>query len=296
MLSVLIPTYNYEIRPLVESLHHQAVEQGLDFEIIVIEDGSTRCVEANATILELKGCRHIVLPRNVGRSAIRNRLADEAIYDNLLYLDCDARLHSEYFISKYIPFFGESTVVLGGRVYDPADQDPRYSLMREYGAARERNDLENLENRRKHPMFTTPNFLISKSVFLQVRFDEDIVGYGHEDTIFGIRLHELGIPFLFIDNPVIHVGLQDNEQFLQKTRNAIFNLYRLWQSNRFPLLAKESKLLSIFLKLKRFGVQPVFSLGYQLFNALMQKHLCGEHPSLFVFDLYKIFFLCKIAR
>ena len=41
MLSILIPTYNYNITRLVVDLHQQALDTYVDFEIIVIEDGST---------------------------------------------------------------------------------------------------------------------------------------------------------------------------------------------------------------------------------------------------------------
>ena len=35
MLSILIPTYNYNAFPLVEELQNQAIEAGIAFEIIV---------------------------------------------------------------------------------------------------------------------------------------------------------------------------------------------------------------------------------------------------------------------
>ena len=39
MLSILIPTYNFNITKLVGELHYQAMENYVDFEIIVMEDG-----------------------------------------------------------------------------------------------------------------------------------------------------------------------------------------------------------------------------------------------------------------
>ena len=52
-LSILIPTYNYCCLSLVESLHAQATAQdGLSFEILVADDGSTdtATVTANRAI------------------------------------------------------------------------------------------------------------------------------------------------------------------------------------------------------------------------------------------------------
>ncbi|WP_262502578.1 glycosyltransferase [Hoylesella shahii] len=53
-LSVLIPTYNYVCLPLVRELHKQAMAiEGLQFEIVVAEDGSDEAetIERNAEIM-----------------------------------------------------------------------------------------------------------------------------------------------------------------------------------------------------------------------------------------------------
>ena len=78
MLSILIPTYNYDITQLVKDLYAQAEGLGVQYEIIVMEDGSDQFLVANQQIGLLNHCRYIALPDNIGRSAIRNRLADEA--------------------------------------------------------------------------------------------------------------------------------------------------------------------------------------------------------------------------
>ena len=47
-LSVLIPTYNYVCLPLVRELHKQAMAiEGLQFEIVVAEDGSDEAEPLN---------------------------------------------------------------------------------------------------------------------------------------------------------------------------------------------------------------------------------------------------------
>src|ERR1035437_2235981 len=112
MLSILIPTYNYNITRLVADLHQQAVDTDVVFEIIVIEDGSTLYVKENNAINELYFCRHIVLDENIGRSAVRNKLADEAKYDHLIFIDCDAEVFSIHFIEKYIAFCNKECVVI----------------------------------------------------------------------------------------------------------------------------------------------------------------------------------------
>jgi glycosyltransferase involved in cell wall biosynthesis len=295
MLSILIPAYNYNITKLVSDLQRQASGQYIDFEIIVMEDGSNLHVEENSLISKLDNCKHIILSKNIGRSAIRNKLADEAKYEHLLFLDCDAAIPTAHFIEKYVSFCKEECVVLGGRIYDENNDDPQFSLIIKYGKTREQNDVRSLKNRQLNPMFTTPNFLISKSIFNKIRFDEMIKGYGHEDTVFGIKLHQLSINFSFIDNPVIHIGLENNKTFIRKTENAISNLFQLYQSGQYQTLENESKLLHNFVMLKKIHLTNILALKYCLLHRFIERQLCTSNPSMFLFDLFKILFLCKIS-
>ena len=292
MLSVLIPVYNYNVTKLVGDLHAQLVESMADFEIIVMEDGSTRCTEQNAALAALDNCHYVTLGHNVGRSAIRNRLADEARYGHLLFLDCDAEVDNPYFIQKYLAFCHEECVVTGGRVYRE-QVAAEYSLLSTYGKAKERNTAA---NEKAAKPFTSSNFLISKSIFQQVRFDENIKGYGHEDTIFGIRLQRLGIPVQRIDNPVVHVGIEDNPTFLQKTQHALGNLRALYQSGRYPELPGVSKVLSCSLSLEKLHLDGFAARLYRLLDKPMRRNLLSPDPSLRVFDLYKLLYLCHLSR
>ena len=294
MLSILIPSYNYNITRLVSDLHQQAMEAMVDFEIIVMEDGSNLFLEENKTVSELEFCRYIPLTKNIGRSAIRNRLADEAKYEHLLFMDCDAEISSNCFIQKYLPFYHDECVVLGGRTYEESI-DPRHSLLAKYGKQRERNDIEGLKKRKKHQVFTSPNFLISKLIFYKVRFNESIKGYGHEDTIFGIMLQRNNIEFKYIDNPVVHIGIEDNPTFIDKTEKALHNLYTLYNSREYPELEKESKILSYYIRLKQYYFTSVILFGFKIFKKLIRKNLLSPNPSLLLFDFYKLGIFCSFS-
>jgi len=294
MLSILLPTYNYNITKLVTDLHQQALNQYVDFEIIVMEDGSTLFKDENKTVSNLEFCQYIVLPQNIGRSAIRNKLADTAKYDHLLFMDCDSELSSKNFIQKYMAFCKEDSVVVGGRIYDDNESDPSRSLILTYGRKRERYNRPDM-NQNIHKMFMTPNFLISKSIFNKVRFDETIIGYGHEDTIFGIELQLLNIDFSMIDNPVIHKGLEDNETYIQKTEYALENLYRIYVSAKYPTLESKSKVLSIFIKTKKYNLHSLIRFTFRLTKPILIRNLKGLHPNLTLFNFYKLGHLCTIA-
>ncbi len=291
MISILIPTFNYNITRLVTELQHQALEQYVDFEIIVMEDGSDKFIEENKLICELDNCKYIPLSKNIGRSAIRNKLASEAKYDHLLFMDCDAEICSAYFIEKYLAFCNEECVVIGGTAYNQNESNPDYSLRLKYGRKREaRTAAERGKNN-----FTTFNFLISKSIFNHVRFDESIRGYGHEDMIFGHQLHQLGYEFIQIENPLIHKGLDDNKTYLRKTEESTRNLYLLYQSGRYPFLTEESKLLATFVRIKKYRLTHLFSLKFDLTKQLLRWFLNRKSPSLLLYDWYKILFLCKTS-
>ncbi|HOK36410.1 MAG TPA: glycosyltransferase family 2 protein [Paludibacteraceae bacterium] len=297
MLSILIPTYNYNVTSLVKELHNQAINLYIDFEIIVMEDGSQYFVEENENINKLTNCRHIILEENIGRAAVRNKLAEEAKYDHLLFLDCDAKICSEHFIEKYLVFCKEtSLVVIGGRIYEQENNLDNFSLMRKYGIIREQNTLENLKNRKKYPVLTTPNFLISKELFLKTKFDEIFSGYGHEDTIFGIKLVRNEATFFYIDNPVVHIGLETNEKFIKKTENGLKNLYNIYLSADYPEIKQLSKVLSIYLKINKIKLSKIFCFIYKHFNQNIKKRLIYSlNPSLFLFDFYKLLFLCDYS-
>jgi len=289
MLSILLPTYNQDITNLVNELHRQAAEQFIDFEILVMEDGSTLFVEKNASVSKLTNCKHMVLPKNIGRSAIRNLLAKTASYDHLLFMDGDAEVCSNYFIEKYLAFCNEKCVVIGGTAYDPHDHRPEFSLRLKYGRFREaRSAAERSKNN-----FSTFNFLISKSIFDEIRFDESIRGYGHEDMLFGHELHQSGYEFIQIENPLIHKGLDDNLTFLRKTKEATRNLFLLYQTGRYPFLLNESRLLRQFSLIDKWRLTPLFSTLLKLTEKVLTRQLCSHSPSLLLYDVYKLLFICQ---
>ena len=295
MLSILIPTYNYNITRLVADLHQQAVDTYVDFEIIVMEDGSTLHIEENSQVSDFEFCRYIALRENTGRSTVRNKLADEAKYEHLLFLDCDVEVCSKHFVEKYVAFCKEECVVIGGTAYNPTENDPCYSLRLAYGRQREARSAIERSKANIYHNFATFNFLISKSLFNKVRFDESILGYGHEDTLFGHQLHELGYRFIHIENPIIHNGLDDNETFIRKTEEGTRNLLLLYNTERYPFLVDESKLLNSFVRIYKTGLTRLLAIVFKILSPYLYKNLCSPTPSLQLYDLYKLLFICKTS-
>ena len=296
MLSILIPTYNYNITHLVNELHRQAMNTYVDFEILVMEDGSTQFVDENKAVADLKYCKYTILTKNIGRSAIRNRLADDARFNHLLFLDRDSEVIMPHFIEKYIAFCKENSVVVGGTAYDTGNKNPKYSLRLKYGRLREAKSALEREKDGLYSHFSAFNFLISKSTFNQIRFDEDIQGYGHEDTLFGHKIAELKCIMHHIDNPLLHRGLDENDIFIRKTEESTRNLYILYLTGKYPSLEKQSKLLFKFNQFKKKNFVCVLAALFTALQPVLMSNLTSSAPSLRLYDLYKLLFLAKISR
>lgn len=296
MLSILIPAYNYNITQLVYELHNQAVNCYVDFEIIVMEDGSTFFLEQNKTIASLKNCKYIALKKNIGRSAIRNKLANTAKYNHLLFIDCDAEVYNSNYLQRYLAFCKDNCVVIGGTAYDEKEDNPDFSLRLKYGREREAKMAQERLQSSHLSHFSTFNFLISKNIFNQIRFDETLTGYGHEDTLFGHGIAELGCETHHIDNPLIHKGLDDNVTFIAKTENGTRNLYAMYKSGKYPFLTNQSKLLKSFIRIKKSGLIRIFASIFPLLKHYLFKKMCAKNPSLRAFDTYKLLFLCNTSQ
>lgn len=295
MISILIPAYNYNCSGLIEELVNQASQSGIPYEMIVMEDGSTVHLSENAQICSQYKLTYQVLTKNIGRSAIRNKLADMARYQWLLFLDCDSRLPHPDFIQRYhkaIQYLN-SSVICGGRVFGEKESfSSEFSLHWQCGTQKEPKANELKKNNNKP--FLSNNFLIKKEIFKSIRFEEALKGYGHEDTLFGLQLKKKGIQICYIQNPVFHEGLDSNDLFLKKTRDSIYNLKILNEKFLLPDDYKQIRILNYYHRIQQLHLAPIGAIFYDQTHRYIEKQLKGEKPNLLLFDMYKLGFLCKV--
>lgn len=297
MLSICIPVYNFDVKKLTDSLSQQAVALQIPFEILLIDDASTLHKEANKNILENENVRWVWLPENIGRSKIRNLLAKEAKYLHLLFLDCDVWIENPKFIANYISAIqsNSNAVICGGRIYPSICPSSEQFLSWNYGMKRESKPAF---VREKQPYFSfmTNNFIIPKSVFSHIIFDENISGYGHEDTLFGIALKQQHIPILHIENPVLNADIETNEIYLKKTQNAISNLKKIKQKN----IAESEQYLSSIKLLKAVNMIEKVQLGFVFRTSafvllpFFKEQSYSTDGKLIYFDLYKLFYYFSV--
>lgn len=295
MLSILIPTYNTNLHPLVAELQTQLIDSQVEYEIIISDDASsdTSVRYHNSLLAEQQHVQYIQYEQNIGRSKIRNNLADTAKYPTLLFMDCDARVKNSNYIANYLEFLKENNlqgtdfVVLGGLSYREMQPEKTKLLRYRYGIKREVRPASE-RNRNPYRAFTPFNMLIAKSVFQKCRFEESLKQYGYEDTFFGIELKKRGIPVYHIDNELYHEGIDTNELLLDKVAAGVSNLVKLESSDKLDdKFLEVSTLLSTYKRLKR-TLTGKFTLS--LLDKFRQpiRNISSTYNSLLFLDLYKL--------
>ncbi|MDO7174083.1 glycosyltransferase family 2 protein [Mariniflexile sp. AS56] len=281
MLSILIPTYNYNIVPLVEDVFEQASKCQVAFEILVYDDGSNSILNIeNESINLLENCFFKELPRNIGRSSIRNLLGNDAKYDYLIFIDAGTIPLKKNFIKNYITVKNK-TISVGGMTYGKKPLHKNHKLRWLYTKKREStNGLH------------SSNFLIKKSLFQTNIFDESIKKYGCEDVLFFNNLIENNYKIHKINNPVIHAADDDANTFVKKTEYAIENLIQLIDEDKLSIT--HYNISKIYKKLNALKLDKFTAQFYQLLKPLLIRNFNSNHPSILLFDFYRLGFYCSL--
>ena len=289
-LSILIPVYNDSARELVAELQRQAqAVEGLRYEILVVDDGSTdeAAIAANKAACALPCCRYVSGPRHDCRAAMRNAMARQGTYEWRLMVDARLKVVRQDFIRRYLDSGARAgDVVCGGVTVDGgADTDRLYRENLRFRYERHEQAAHSAEARRQEPYkaFRTTNFFHHRTVLERVPYDERIKGYGYEDVMLGKALCGAGVRVIHIDNPVAYTSFEDNARYLAKVDEAMLTL-----DSFSAELAEYSPLVSLYGRLKGCGLAWLVKLWHQLFGALERRQLCGSSPSLLVLKMYKL--------
>lgn len=290
MLSILIPTYNYDVSELVKNVSLQLESRNVVFEIIVFEDGSNKNLNTN---LQQTNTRVLTNKTNIGRVKARQFLAEHANYNWLLFLDADVIPKSASFISNYLKAttYGYNAI-FGGFSYHKDKPKSNHLLRWKYGKNREQVPAVK-RNKRPYKVIISANYLIKKSSFNTVNSQMTHKGYGY-DNYFGALLKRQEIKVLHIDNEVYHLGIEKSKDYLNKKEQATETLLKLIQEN--TVTTHDNDLLKLFMFLKRYHLIWFFSAFHQLFRSLMRHNLTGANPSINLLQLYKITYMCYKYR
>lgn len=294
-ISLLIPVCDYDIVAMVHSMKSCIGNIPEFIEILIGDDGSTPEYRARYLSLESEGVKVIVSEKNIGRAAIRNKLALEAKGDSLLFIDADAMIPgtAEAYIMKWIGAMSSARVISGGILYhESRPGDPDRMLRWKYGRKREQRKASE-RNKMPYAAFSTFNVLIDKSIFSILRFNEDLKQYGHEDTLFSYQLEKAGIKILHIDNGLVHEGLESNREYLNKTRLGIENLSMLYDNVTDKRTFSSSvMMLRVYNALRVFRLTLILAGIFIRYRERMEIKIDSSNPSILLFGIYKISMFC----
>ena len=295
-VSVLLPAYNCRCLELVKALSASALmaerESGqvFDYEIIVADDGSTdpKVRETNKAIGNLPNCRYIERGFNSGRSAIRNYLASEASFDNLMFIDADSELVCPDFMLRYIGA-EKADIVCGGIEIVENEGLATCNLRYVYERKAEKDHTVEMRQRDPYRCFRTTNFMAARDVVLSHPFDERIIRYGYEDVLFGKSIALSGLSICHIDAPIGVSSFDDNGSFISKIEQSLEILHEFRDE-----LRGYSHLLSLAEKPSLSPARLILRLLFRLFGGKMRQSLIEGRPRLWLFNAYRLGYYLSI--
>ncbi len=213
MISVIIPTYN-RAPTLKIALEHLARQDGVEFEVIVVDDGSTDDTAEIVKKFDVRGARcegiKYIYQKNAGQGTARNKGVQEASADIVLFIGDDIFVQPGFLkahLETHQSHPEKNTVVLGYSTWNPPSEwgadwvrmgggwfpvevnDYMRFLERsgwQFGYGFLKPGL--VENPQPYKFFYTSNISLKKSYFQKEKFDESFKAYGWEDMELGYRL------------------------------------------------------------------------------------------------------------
>ena len=232
-LSVLIPFYDSSPCSLVSDLAGVAAGRERELEILCADDGSpdrrlAPAVEAFASRLDVP-VRLLRSSVNLGRSRIRNQLAEAARGTFVLFLDGDMRVRNPEFLARYLTLLAAEPVdvAFGGFEMPELAGDTSAYDLHIYDSERS-HCLPAAARQESAAKYTyTSNLLVRRDLMLACPFSEKFTGWGWEDVDWSLRAGERG-SIAHIDNPAVHAGFSTPEVLLAKFRESVANFGLLY--------------------------------------------------------------------
>ena len=293
MISVLIPTYNRKCYNLAAELSRQLVASSIVGEVIVLDDGSTDAgVKAeNSKVAQLSYCRYVEQEKNQGSERARINLASLAKYDLLLFVDADTFPKDKNFIYKYLRAAEGYQAVSGGLDYRKTNGETEISPLRYLYGKRIEAHSARWRNSRVGKVVIGGNCMVTRYVFDKISAESISNSYGYEELLISKAICDAGATLIHIDNPVFHDDNLTSEQYLSKTRCAVENLSR-HAVEYYPF----SRLLHFHIGIERFKLCWLLTKLYKYTSRLMEINLKSKHPSVALFQFYKLCYFCCVEH
>ena len=294
MITIAIPLFNESIKVLISELYQQCKDLKIIFEILILDDASSQIEGSEFNIYKsLPNCTYIQHQKNKGRIASRLHLAKSAKFEWILFLDADVMPKNHDFIKKMIQHINQGIdMIFGGIDYPINPPDPTKILRWKYGRKRE---VKSLKFRKQNPYTTivSQHFLIRKTVAIEVLEAINIKAYGL-DVLFTYELQKRNLDILHIDNPTIHLGIENSAAFLKKALKAVETTYYLQEQKLIPHDFKPIQ--RAFLMLKKYKLIVIFECIINISKGWLAKQLYYSNPNLLFFDCYRLYYFISLKK
>lgn len=196
MFSVVIPSYN-RANTIVDALASLWAQDFADFEVIVVDDGST---DDTLRRLEQVGDKRLRVFRqaNRGASAARNAGIDQALGTFVAFLDSDDRFLPHHLSGLLLLLQQSPTIVAYTQVI--ADRGNNRRFLKPFRALRPNENIADYLMCDRG-FVQTSGLALDRQVAAAVRYSED-VSFG-DDTDFAVRLQLAGCRFLMTSVPSV---------------------------------------------------------------------------------------------
>jgi hypothetical protein len=289
MLSILIPTYNYNVYPLVTELKKQADDLKIEYEILIQDDCSTNSENRNQNriINDLEQTCVFFNTINLGRGNNINSLVTKAQFNWILLLDCDTFPFDSNFILNYLNALSsqKASFYFGGIIYKKERPKEDEMLRWVYGNKREAIPLD-IRNKNKYRYALTSNILVKKSILTQTPFLTTLTKYGFEDLVLILELQKINIDIQHIKNPLYHLNLEKSIVFIKKQQASLENLKFLLDSK--IISPKATRISYLKDKIGYFPINKLVILLFKLFKKPILNNLTSKNPKLYLFDFYRL--------
>ena len=293
MLSIAIPVYNHDISQLLEHLERELSEGDIISEIIIMDDSSTDISLKSNNKNRAKQYLYLENTTNLGRVATRLALAKEAHYDWILFMDADViPLKSDFISSILKEIDQEQDLIFGGITYTEELNHPEHSLRWLYGKKSESKSCIERKNL-PYASVVSQHFCIRKSVAVSIFSEMKIKAYGM-DILFTYLLEKHQVNVVHINNPTVHLGLEKNEEYIEKTMKGLETTYHLERQGLIPINYRPVQQKSV--TLSKLYVTSLFLAVFSVFIKSIESNLKSAKPNLILFRLYKLYHFIKIKR
>lgn len=292
MISVVIPAYNCKdtLKTTVRSILKQTYS---DYEILIINDGSTDETEKIALELCKEDSRIKVISKaNNGVSSARNCGIDEAVGENICFVDSDDTVEPKYLESLIINA-GDGAVPCVGYVINENEQPRQKADIGKEYIIKNKLDEDFFTGKLRHSVaFAVWNKLYSTEVLRinNIRFCEELrMG---EDMLFVLQYLFRSKKIAYSNEPVYHYNIRQSSA-VRSAQEDILSQYELLLTH-----LKELKSEGFKISYDSLSCWSLESLSYVVSNRYLRELPVSRffkycRNELFKSEIYLLAVSCK---